>query len=279
MQRVEGEERRRAGTTMKRETGGSSGHGNALNPLDESGLVMQDEWDRIGANDSTISGMDLDARQKIAVSATMATAVPVVVQLFSDEFPSFLREWQRESPEIKHKFITKMRNQLTTLNTPPSSLSHPPSFSVGFFYFLPLSLFLFLSFPFSFAYSPFPLHSLLLSFHFHFPFRFSLQFPPFPHFFFHSFLLYSSFPPLTSLSFAFQSSIFLITSSFLFFPHVLPLLSIPLPCSIHFLPSKNLCSLSSLLCHCAFSLSPFLSYITAISTHNPSLSIFSYRSS
>src|SRR3990167_6859750 len=177
MQRVEGEERRRAGTTMKRETGGSSGHGNALNPLDESGLVMQDEWDRIGANDSTISGMDLDARQKIAVSATMATAVPVVVQLFSDEFPWFLREWQRESPEIKHKFITKMRNQLTTLNTPPSSLSHPPSFSVGFFLFSPPSP-SFCSFPFLSSLSfllrllP-PPPPLFLSFHFLFPLLFS----------------------------------------------------------------------------------------------------------
>jgi hypothetical protein len=130
MQRVEGEERKRAGT-VRRELGGSSGN----NSFDENNLVLQDEWDRIGVDDSTISGMDLDARQKIAVGATMATAVPVVVQLFSDEFPWFLREWQRESPEIKHKFITKMRNQLTTLNTPPSTFSQPPSISVGFFLF------------------------------------------------------------------------------------------------------------------------------------------------
>lgn len=59
----------------------------------------------------------LDENQRISLEATMATSVPVVISLFSSRFHWFEREWDKEDPDDKQKFMIEMRDALTKLNS------------------------------------------------------------------------------------------------------------------------------------------------------------------
>lgn len=57
----------------------------------------------------------LNQRQQMAMEATMATAVPVVVALFSSRFAWFQKGWDRQPSGMKQQFMTEMKNELVKL--------------------------------------------------------------------------------------------------------------------------------------------------------------------
>ena len=62
----------------------------------------------------------------VKLEATMATAVPIVLNLFSQEFSWFAKEWDRIPVRNKQKFTTKMRNELMLVNA--ANVNIPVSF-------------------------------------------------------------------------------------------------------------------------------------------------------
>lgn len=87
---------------------------NEYRPASPSGLSSPRQTAALDLEGISESAL-LNERQQMAMEATMASAVPIVVGMFSAKFGWFNKEWQRESGTAKQKFMTDMRNELTKL--------------------------------------------------------------------------------------------------------------------------------------------------------------------